>query len=115
MHLNVCVPVKAREGVPRGRLAVWEAEAEAACGRKGAHWVVQKYIERPLLVGGRKFDIRAYALVAPCGRVLMHRSSYARTSSSAFGLADLADRRALRLLAWAPPAAAHIWHHNAWH
>lgn len=56
--------------------------------------MVQKYIERPLLVGGRKFDIRAYALVAPCGRVFMHRASYARTSSSAFGLTDLADRRA---------------------
>ena len=88
-------------------------EAEDACGRPGAHWVVQKYIERPLLVGGRKFDIRAYALVAPCGRVFMHRSAYARTSSSAFGLSDLADRRALRLLARAPPAAAaHIWHHQ---
>ena len=86
-----------------------------ACGRPGAHWVVQKYIERPLLVGGRKFDIRAYALVAPCGRVFMHRSAYARTSSSAFGLSDLADRRAMRLLAWAPPAAAHARHDSARH
>ena len=67
--------------------AVW-----CLSGRPGANWVVQKYIERPMLVGGRKFDIRAYTLVAPCGRVYIHRSCSARTSSSVFGLADLADK-----------------------
>ena len=61
--------------------------------------MVQKYIERPLLLGGRKFDIRAYALATPDGRVHMHRACYVRTSSAAFGLADLADKCARALLA----------------
>jgi len=66
--------------------------------RPGAQWVVQKYIENPLLLSGRKFDIRAYALAAPDGRIYMHRACYVRTSSCAFGLADLGDKCASALL-----------------
>jgi hypothetical protein len=65
--------------------------------RPGAQWVCQKYIENPLLLSGRKFDIRAYALAAPDGRIYMHRACYVRTSSCAFGLADLGDKCASAL------------------
>lgn len=53
---------------------------------------MQKYIERPLLIRGRKFDIRSYALVTPDKRVYFHEESYVRTSGVAFSLNDLEDR-----------------------
>lgn len=53
---------------------------------------MQKYIERPLLIGGRKFDIRSYVLLTPDHKVYMFRESYVRTSSTPFDIANLADR-----------------------
>ncbi|CAG9462837.1 unnamed protein product [Pedinophyceae sp. YPF-701] len=66
-------------------------KAIVASGPAGSTWVVQKYIERPLLVGGRKFDIRAFALVTPDGGLKMFEDAYVRTSSSAYNLAELGD------------------------
>jgi len=73
----------------------------------GSKWVVQKYIDDPLLVQGRKFDIRAYALVVPAaalpeegggqgaggaGGVYFHREAYIRTSGVVFKPDDLTDK-----------------------
>ena len=60
--------------------------------RTGSQWVVQKYIERPLLIDGRKFDIRSYCLITPDHKVHMYKHSYIRTSSTAFDLNNLEDR-----------------------
>lgn len=55
-------------------------------------WVVQKYIEDPALVDGRKFDIRAYALVTPDRHVYLHKEAYVRTSSTPYKLDNLSDK-----------------------
>lgn len=51
-------------------------------------WVVQKYIERPLLLNGRKFDIRIWVIVTEDLKIYFYRQGYLRTSSGTFDLAD---------------------------
>jgi tubulin polyglutamylase TTLL9 len=56
-------------------------------GQEGPEaYVVQKYIDGPLLIGGKKFDIRMYALVT-CYTpmtVYMHRGGFCRFSMSRY-------------------------------
>jgi len=51
-------------------------------------YVVQRYIERPLLVGGRKFDLRLYCLVTSFRPLTayLHRAGFARCSSDTYKL-----------------------------
>lgn len=58
----------------------------------GSSYVVQKYIDAPLLLGGRKFDIRAYVLMDHEGGVWLHREAYVRTSATPYDLSDLSNR-----------------------
>ena len=64
---------------------------EPASKRNRGGFIVQKYIERPLLIHGRKFDIRCYLLlVADPKTGLPHayeyREGYIRTSSTRYSL-----------------------------
>jgi len=53
---------------------------------KAAHtqWVVQKYLEKPLLYKGRKFDIRVWTFINDKGEIYFCKHGYIRTSSSEF-------------------------------
>ncbi|KAL3665839.1 hypothetical protein V7S43_009263 [Phytophthora oleae] len=63
---------------------------------KPTKWIVQKYIERPLLLqSGRKFDIRQWVLIAelePKPVAFWFYKSYLRFCSRKFDLARLQDR-----------------------
>jgi len=56
-------------------------------------WVVQKYIENPLLLAGRKFDMRAYCIVArTTPHLWFFRPGYCKVALEPYNAEDLADR-----------------------
>lgn len=53
-----------------------------------SQWVVQKYIEKPLLYNKRKFDIRVWVLITNKNEVFFYKHGYMRTSSSTYDTQD---------------------------
>ena len=50
--------------------------------KNNREWIMQKYIERPLLYKERKFDIRIWVLVTSKLEIYMFKRGYVRTSSN---------------------------------
>ena len=56
-------------------------------------WVIQKYMERPLLCsGGRKFDIRVWVLLTADYRIGLYREGVLRTTAVPYSLDNLDDQ-----------------------
>ena len=56
---------------------------------KSKKFVIQKYIERPLLVDKKKFDIRLYVMVSPSGKIFQYKEMYIRVSAYDFDLNNM--------------------------
>ena len=53
---------------------------------KNSSFIVQKYIEAPLLFRNRKFDIRIWALISHDAKLFLFKAAYVRTSSEEYDL-----------------------------
>merc|ERR1711865_403061 len=56
-------------------------------------YVAQRYIESPLLVGGRKFDMRLYVLVTSYSplKAWVHRGGFCRFTAAQYDEANVSD------------------------
>lgn len=58
-------------------------------------YIIQKYIDYPLLVHGRKFDFRCFGILTSTnGRLkgYFYEDGYVRTSSKEFSFDDIGDK-----------------------
>ena len=63
---------------------------------KFSYWVIQKYLEKPLLYKGRKFDIRLWAFAHSCQDFYVYDTGYIRTSSENYS-SDNTDNEYIHL------------------
>ena len=57
--------------------------------QKGERIIIQKYIERPLLFNGRKFDIRVLGVIDDQKNFYWYKPCYLRTSSDEYSLTKM--------------------------
>lgn len=49
-------------------------------------FIVQRYLDRPFLIGGRKFDLRVWAVLTPAFDIHVYREGVCRTASEPYSL-----------------------------
>jgi hypothetical protein len=68
----------------------WRGEQSTIAGHKKKYamntLIIQKYIEKPLLIHQRKFDIRVWVLVSSTGKWYFFKEGYLRTSATPYKL-----------------------------
>lgn len=78
------------ENENRGRgieiVSTWKELSDLIMSKHKENIIVQKYIERPLLFYGRKFDIRVLALIDAKKNLFRYKPCYLRTSSDEYSL-----------------------------
>ena len=84
-------------GLSRGRgigLFANLSDIQAAVKSKDSNFVIQKYIENPLLYEGRKLDIRQWVLVTDWNpmTVYFYEECYIRLSTSQYDMLDLDNK-----------------------
>eukprot|EP00906_Rhabdomonas_costata_P035348 RCo049660 len=72
------------------QIADWKKDTRFGAGDQNSveTYIVQRYVDRPLLVGGRKFDLRVYCLVTSYQplTVWLYRSAFCRFTHQRFSM-----------------------------
>ena len=80
-------PSNANQGKGIQMFSNWDEMLQHVNNRPcGTQFVVQKYIEKPLLYKSRKFDIRIWALATTKNELYFYKPGYLRTSSVEYTL-----------------------------
>jgi hypothetical protein len=90
-NANRGIGIEIADSLATARALLAERSTKASMGVQST-WVLQQYIDNPLLLAGRKFDLRVWVLVTDEGDMFVHGPGYVRTSSEPFQM-DSLDRQ----------------------